>query len=200
MDRISWALIFVTGTLAFMGVGPCPLAATEVGQAAPPLVVRKLDGQSFDLSAQRGQVVLVDFWATWCPPCREEMPVLDAFYRRYRDQGLTVIGVSVDRLHDRADVGKVMQAFSYPAAMMRDATVNGFGTPSALPILYVVDADGAIRAKLTPDKTPVTQESLADIVTPLLPRQPVTPPPADGTHSRRGIDPYCQPSDQWEFV
>ena len=76
----------------------------EVGQPAPSLVVQELDGQTFDLSAVRGKVVVVSFWATWCPPCRAEMPVLDAFYRRYHGQGLEMIGLSADRPHDRSDV------------------------------------------------------------------------------------------------
>ena len=194
MDRLSWALIYATAALAFTGAGPCRLAATEVGQTAPPLIVRELDGQSFDLSAQRGKVALIDFWATWCPPCRQEMPVLDAVYRRYRDQGLAVIGVSVDSSHDRSAVEKVMQAFTYPAAMMRDATANGFGTPSALPILYVVDAAGVVRAKLTPDKTPVTEDSLTDIVVRLLPRQAAIPPPANGLQYTPGADQSHRPA------
>src|ERR1700752_4185863 len=97
--------------------------AMEVGQPAPSLVVRELDGQMFDLSAVRGKVVILSFWATWCPPCRKEMPVLDALYRRYHVQGLEMIGLSADRPRDRSDVQKVMQSFSYPAAMLDDAKV-----------------------------------------------------------------------------
>ena len=79
-------------------------ASVTVGNAAPALVVPELDGQTFDLSALRGKVVIVNFWATWCPPCRKEMPALDAFYRRYHGNGLEMIGVSADRPHDRSDV------------------------------------------------------------------------------------------------
>ena len=121
---LAMILVIVPGLSAF--------AATEVGQPAPALVVQELDGKTFDLSAARGKVVVVSFWATWCPPCRKEMPVLDALYRRYRGQGLEMIGLSADRPHDRSDVTKMMQAFSYPAAMLDDAKVNDFGTPSAL--------------------------------------------------------------------
>jgi len=163
------------------------LASATVGDAAPALVVPELDGQVFDLSALRGKVVVVNFWATWCPPCREEMPALDAFYRRYHGQGLEMIGLSADRPHDRSDVLKVMQSFSYPAAMQADAKVNDFGPPNVLPVTFVVDSSGVIRAKLTPDQTPVTGKSLSDAVLPLLPENPATQ-----TSGNRG-DPNAKP-------
>ena len=160
------AAILCMATLAF--------ASATVGGAAPALVVPELDGQAFDLSAMRGKVVVVNFWATWCPPCREEMPALDAFYRRYHGRGLEMIGLSVDRPHDRSDVTKVMQSYSYPAAMLDGAKVNDFGPPDVLPVTFVVDRSGVIRAKLTPDQTPVTEKNLADMVVPLLAEKPAT--------------------------
>jgi cytochrome c biogenesis protein CcmG, thiol:disulfide interchange protein DsbE len=146
-------------------------AAVEVGQVAPALVVQELGGQNFDLAALRGKVVIVNFWATWCPPCRGEMPTLDSFYRRYHGEGLEMIGLSADRPHDRSDVQKVMQSFSYPAAMLDDAKVNDFGTPSALPKTIVIDGHGIVRAELTPDQTAVTEKSLSAAVLPLLPQK-----------------------------
>lgn len=140
------------GVAAIVGVAAMAFASTTVGDAAPALVVPELDGKAFDLSAQRGKVVIVNFWATWCPPCREEMPALDAFYRRYHGKGVDMIGVSMDRPHDRSDVTKVMQSLSYPAAMMDDATVNDFGPPNVLPVTFVVDGSGVLRAKFTPTR------------------------------------------------
>lgn len=159
------ATIFATA-LAF--------ASVTVGNAAPALVVPELDGKAFDLTALRGKVVVVNFWATWCPPCRKEMPALDAFYRRYHGSGLEMIGVSADRPHDRSDVIKVMQSISYPVAIMDDATVNDFGAPDAIPMTVIVDSNGVVRAKFTPDQTPVTEKSLADAVLPLLPQNSAT--------------------------
>jgi thiol-disulfide isomerase/thioredoxin len=155
-------------------VAALAFASATVGNAAPALVVPELDGQAFDLSALHGKVVVVNFWATWCPPCREEMPVLDAFYRRYHGQGLEMIGLSTDRPHDRSDVIKVMQSFSYPAAVLDDAKVNDFGPPNVLPVTFVVDRSGVIRVKLTPDQTPVTEKSLSDAVLLLLAEKPAT--------------------------
>lgn len=144
------------------------LAATEIGQPAPPLMTTELSGGAFDLSALRGKVVVVNFWATWCVPCRTEMPVLDEVYRQYHGRGLEMIGLSADRPRDRDDVVKTMRAFRYPAAMLKDATANGFGAPKALPVTYVIDADGIVRAKFTPDETGVTEKELDDAIRPLL--------------------------------
>jgi peroxiredoxin len=144
-------------------------AATDVGQSAPPFTAAELDGTSFDLTATRGKVVVINFWATWCVPCREEMPALDAFYKQYQSRGLDVVGISADRSRDRDDVVKVMKSFSYPAAMLSDASANGFGKPAALPVTYIVDPAGIVRAVMTPDKVAITEASLKQVVTPLLP-------------------------------
>jgi cytochrome c biogenesis protein CcmG/thiol:disulfide interchange protein DsbE len=158
-------IVLATGVVAS---APCVHADSELGQPAPALVIEELNGNTFDLAAQRGKVTIVNFWATWCPPCRKEMPALDAFYRRYHAQGLEMIGLSADRPHDRSEVSKVMQSYSYPAAMLDDANSDGFSDPSALPVTYVVDKKGIVRAKFTPDDKPLTEEALAEAVLPLL--------------------------------
>jgi cytochrome c biogenesis protein CcmG, thiol:disulfide interchange protein DsbE len=145
------------------------LAAPAVDQPAPQLVVPQLDGHSFDLAKLRGKVVLVNVWATWCSPCRVEMPTLNAFYRRYHSKGLVLLGLSIDEASDAAQVGQVMRNFIYPGALASAAKVNGFGEPVAVPITYVIDAHGVIRAQLQAEgPSGVSRKALEDAVLPLL--------------------------------
>lgn len=145
-------------------------APPAVGQPAPPLIVPRLDGHQFDLAKLRGKVVLVNVWATWCSPCRSEMPTLDAFYRRYHSRGLVLLGLSIDEAPDAAQVRQVMRQFSYPGALASAARVNGFGEPVAVPVTYVIDAQGVIRAQLQAEgPSGVSAQALEQAVVPLLP-------------------------------
>lgn len=127
-----------------------------------------MDGSLFDLSKLHGKVVVLNVWATWCTPCRREMPMLDAFYRRYRLDGLVLLGLSADDPGARNEVTRVMRGFSYPAALLSEATSNGFGPPQAVPITYVIGRDGTIQARFMPGRRGLTQQMLEDAVVPLL--------------------------------
>ncbi len=135
-------------------------AAPRVGQPAPAFVGQTVDGQTLDLSQLRGHVVVVNLWATWCPPCRAEMPMLDAYVLAHRDEGLQLVGLSADRHRDLGEVRKAMQGLHYPAALLADAKTNGFGSPRTLPVTYVIGPDGTIKAILVPTDTPLTAARL----------------------------------------
>jgi len=139
-------------------------AAPELGKAAPELVVTALDGQTFDLAKLKGKVVLVNYWATWCAPCRKDMPKLDAFYRSHQ-RTMALIGISVDRDRDLPKVRKVMTSLAYPVALLKDVTVDGFGEPEGVPITWIIDADGKVRDRMID----VRDELLNGLVVPLLP-------------------------------
>jgi len=85
------------GSMALLLLGCCsPAFAASEGQPAPAMQAKLLDGTTFNLADDNGKVVIVNMWATWCAPCREEMPALDAYYRKHHDQGLVLIAPAVD--------------------------------------------------------------------------------------------------------
>jgi cytochrome c biogenesis protein CcmG, thiol:disulfide interchange protein DsbE len=141
-------------------------AAPVLGEPAPPLVLTGLDGKTIDLAKLRGKVVLINYWATWCAPCKVEMPTLNAFFQRYHDRGLEIIGISVDFQKDIEKVPRAAKALAYPVALLSAITDNGFGPPEGVPLTYVIDVDGVVRDKFiaAPDKL------LHDVVVPMLPR------------------------------
>ena len=156
----------VVGSLAWISASASSYSAPALNEAAPRLVLTALDGTAFDLTKQRGKVVLINYWATWCAPCKVEMPTLDAFFRRYHNQGLEIIGISVDFKGDIAKVPKAAKSVAYPVALLSAITDNGFGPPEGVPLTYVIDTEGVVRDKFiaAPDKL------LHDVVVPLLPR------------------------------
>jgi len=158
-------------TLAALALGACPALAAEApaaGAPAPALVARQFDGQVVDLAAQRGHVVLLNFWASWCGPCRAEMPALDALAQELRERGLVVIGLSADDRHDRADAVKAAKGLGYPLGLLSEATRNEFGSPRSLPLSYVIDREGVIRSVLSANRGPVSVEALRAAVIALL--------------------------------
>ena len=164
---LGWRVVGGLGA-ALLGAVAAAGPAGSVGAPAPALVVAQLDGREFDLAALRGKVVIVNYWATWCSPCRAEMPVLDSFYKRYRSRGLVLLGMSVDEARDRPAVAALMQKLSYPAALASDAKVNGFGPPLAVPMTWIIDPAGVVRARLVSGNA-VTEQALSQTVVPLLP-------------------------------
>jgi peroxiredoxin len=156
------------GALAACAAALLMTAAAKPGEKAPALVLPTIDGRTLDLASLRGKVVVVNYWATWCPPCRGEMPALDAWYRARRDQGVEVIGVSADRPRDRDAVKSVMQPFAYPAGLEADAKADGFGRPMALPVTYVIDRQGVVRAVFTPQDGALNGAMLDRLIAPLL--------------------------------
>jgi cytochrome c biogenesis protein CcmG/thiol:disulfide interchange protein DsbE len=122
-------------------------SGTNTRLLAPDFALPQPDGPDLRLSSYRGKVVLLDFWATWCDPCREEIPHLVELQQRYGDRGLQVIGVSMD---DSADpVRPFYQQFhmNYPVVMGTAKTGELYGGVLGLPITFLIDRDGRIYSK-----------------------------------------------------
>jgi thiol-disulfide isomerase/thioredoxin len=144
----------------------CGSASAElaIDVAAPPLVMSDLNGGTFDLRQKQGKVVLVHYWATWCAPCRKELPLLNAFYRRYHDVGLEIIGISADHREDFAKMRKVSATLAYPTATLDRISDDGLGPPQGFPLTYVIDRNGIVRARFVE----MDEQMLRDAVLPLL--------------------------------
>ncbi len=117
-------------------------------QPAPPFLVNALNGEIISTAEWHGKVVLVNFWATWCPPCREEIPALIHLQDQYKDR-LQIIGISMDDEEDAAKVAKFAKqaGINYPIVMASHEMIAEYGGVPALPTSFVVNRDGGVVQK-----------------------------------------------------
>ena len=159
----AWALLGAASPRAFAGGTP------RVGALAPPLVLRTLDGKSIATRDLLGRVVIATFWATWCGPCREELPLLSAFYEEHRKQGLVVLGFSLDTPDSLPAVRKVAQNLGFPVGLLGSAYAGGYGRIWRIPVSFTIDRRGLLADDGWNDAHPAwTRERLRRVVTPLL--------------------------------
>jgi len=138
------ALVQATGTPA-AGLG----SGVRVGSPAPDFTLFSLAGPPVSLHEQQGKVVLINFWATWCAPCREEMPALQAVYEKLADQGLVVLGVNWTQVDYLPDVEAFVEALglTFPILLDSDGTVSeDLYQVLGLPTSVLVGRDGTVRA------------------------------------------------------
>lgn len=123
--------------------------ATVTHMRAPEFSLTDLSGNKLDLATYRGKVVLLDFWATWCAPCRAEIPPLVDLQNRYRDRGLQIIGISLD--DGAKPVAKFYEQFKidYPVAMGDADLAERYGGILGLPVSFLIGCDGRIYVKHT---------------------------------------------------
>jgi cytochrome c biogenesis protein CcmG, thiol:disulfide interchange protein DsbE len=158
----------IVAALALLALQLTPHAIAEALRPAPPLSATLLDGRSFTLHQVAGKVLIVNFWATWCAPCREEMPALEAFRSKHRGRGIEVLAISMDEPRNLAAVRNTLQAYGFEAALSAQTSYEGYGRIWRLPTTFVVDREGRLRADLTMGAAPIDLTWLERHVTPLL--------------------------------
>lgn len=124
-----------------------PLHQAQQEAQATDFEVTLLSGETFRLSDQKGKVVLINIWATWCPPCRDETPDLVDLYNKYKDQGYVTLGVSIDEQGESV-VRPFMEEFNvnYPMYIDKDGTVmDKYGPTMGIPTTYIIGRKGNLR-------------------------------------------------------
>ncbi len=136
------ALLYTVTLLALL---PATGLADMTGKVAPALTFKDLAGQQVSLAALKGKVVVVDFWATWCGPCRVEIPGYIELQKKYGKDGLVIVGVSLDT-KSPAEVKKFVEAnaMNYPVVIAGSEVVDAFGGFDAIPTTFLIGRDGKI--------------------------------------------------------
>ena len=155
MRRFAMAacVLLLSPLLAVAAPAPVKL---KVGDVAPQFQRSDLLGKGFDLKAQRGKVVLIDFWASWCAPCIIEIPHLSALQKQYGGKGLQIVGIAMD---DSADVTRETMrktAFAYPVVLGDAKFGNLYGGVLGLPLQMLVGRDGKIITIWSGELAPAT--------------------------------------------
>jgi peroxiredoxin len=127
------------------------ISACAVGDdspLAPNFRLKDLNGSEITLSDYEGKVLYINFWATWCPPCRAEIPDFIQFYKEYKAQGLEVLGVSVDQMSaEKVLAFAKANGMNYPVAMYTMDLINDYRPGNSIPTTIVIDRKGRIRHK-----------------------------------------------------
>ena len=150
--RVWWiAAVLLAGAVVYVGSRPpkSPHSGSKGSTAttAPDFTLKSIDGQPVTLSSYRGKVVLLDFWATWCTPCRAEIPRFIEWQKKYGDQGLVVLGVSMDdSSKDAANYAREMK-IAYPVVMGTNEVADAYGGVLGLPVNLVIARDGRVVTK-----------------------------------------------------
>jgi peroxiredoxin len=148
----------------------------QAGDPAPEYAAPALDGDSLQLASLLGQPVLLNVWATWCPPCREEMPALQELHELYGPRGLKVLGVSVDSRGSEQTIRRFVDEGGYTFTILHDATesVSRRFRTIGVPETFLIDADGRIVRRWIGRFDPLAEDVVADI-------EPLLKPGEDGS-------------------
>ncbi len=148
-QRLKWiAVIVILGLIAYEYTGS--RSGPPVGEAAPDFTVPMLDGAEFTLSEHRGQIIVLDFWATWCPPCKASLPALERVYRAHAGEAdVFVASVNTDRANAQRDTVPGFMAqrkLTFPVLFDQGMRISQTYNVKSIPTMVVVGRDGAVHA------------------------------------------------------
>ena len=161
-----WTQISRVPELSSQQSGPPPNPKED--SAAPDFTLDLLDGGQLTLAELRGHPVVLNFWASWCLPCRSEMPAIESIYQRYKDSGVVVIGLNLSSQDSESDAWAFAQelGLTFPIALDRDGSVRDRYQLLGLPSTYFIDQSGIIRSVVVggPMSESTIQSNVEDLV------------------------------------
>lgn len=146
-DVTTGIVLLLMVSLVTIGCGGSAIPSYgEVGSKAPDYGATTLAGDTVTLASLRGSPVLLNIWATWCPPCRQEMPDLQQLHERYSAEGLRVLGVSTDAAGSDKAVAEFLEEYGVTYTILRDPTdrISSVFMTQGIPVTILIDADGTV--------------------------------------------------------
>jgi peroxiredoxin len=143
--KLRFPLLNFTLLMALIFGAQPTIAAVAPNSAAPDFTLHTLNGPNMRLQEQRGQVVLINFWATWCGPCQQEMPKLNALYEKYHAAGFVLLGVNVDDDVKHAAVVAQKLGIKFPVLLDTDKAISHLYDLSTMPSTVLIDRDGRVH-------------------------------------------------------
>ena len=144
------------------------IAEVQVGQPSPNIEGRLIDGESYSLQARKGKVVLINFWASWCEPCKEEMPLIEKYLQKNKSQGFEVLAINLDKPSGLEAAKKIIANYSFNFGLKSDMNYSGLGYIWRVPSTFIVDKKGVIRKNGLTGDAKVDTQILEDTINPLL--------------------------------
>jgi cytochrome c biogenesis protein CcmG, thiol:disulfide interchange protein DsbE len=143
-------------------------AKAEVGQLAPLIEGKLMNGQDFSSSSYKGKVLIIHFWASWCEPCQEEMPFMESFYQKYRKDGLEIITISMDKSSDIDSAKHISHHFSFLSTHKDQVNLKGYGRIWRIPSTFIINRQGILIKDGLTGTPQVDDEVLNKIILPAL--------------------------------
>ncbi|MGB1262022.1 MAG: TlpA family protein disulfide reductase [Cognaticolwellia sp.] len=141
-QRAVWVAVLLMAATLFSGMSQ----ALTLEQKAPDFTLKSLSGENLNLTEQRGNIIVINFWASWCGPCRTEMPILQDFHDQYQDLGVAVWGVNVEQ-ENQAGIDYIRElAVDFPIFFDASNEVSANYNVEAMPTTVIIDRNGKVRS------------------------------------------------------